>query len=420
MIFVLDVGSSKIVACVGTVDHEAIEIQGISTYYFTNNIKGNDFLGVRNGVICDLELIEDIVNQTLNEAKIEADCSVGSVITNISGSKVCSLYSFNKLELNNGVITADIMRQLIDTAKQKEIPSQYSILDYEVQEYLLDNEYYATNPLNLTVKTVQSNLNLFIGGSNQIENIKKILRKTDFKLSKIVPSGILSGMAVLNREEKELGCCLIDIGAGTTNVVVYENGFIRYVYSIPIGGEDMTRDLANVLKISRNLAEDLKLNYGGCSVTVMQKVSAEGINLVNHRGVNQVISRHIIASVMTERLKDIFEVVKTGLNKHKIYDIISSGIVITGGVAKLSGIDALASQYFRVPVRIGVPNYASSFADLVTAPNYATSVGGLYFAQEYMLDSLDSRYGSVTAFHISDFGLILEKFKKLFAKFKNK
>jgi cell division protein FtsA len=318
-------------------------------------------------------------------------------------------------ELNNQTITADIIRQLIDTARQKELPVQYKLLDYEVQEYLLDGENYATNPLNLTAQTVQSNLNLFLSNGNQIENIKKVIRASNFGLSKIVPSGVLSGMAVLNRDEKELGCCLIDIGAGTTDIAVYENGFIRHLSSLPIGGEDITRDLANVLKISRNLAEDIKLNYGGCSYVSSAGKFGEGITLINHRGVNQVISRKLLIDVITERLKDIFEVIKTGLNHHQIYDIINSGIVITGGVAKLPGIEVFASQYFGVPARIGIPNYTSNFADMVTTPSYATCIGVLHFAREYMLDTLDTKAVSVGTFQVSDFKSLAQKFKKLFA-----
>ena len=292
MIFSLDIGSSKIVAMVGSIG-EQIEIHGISSYYFSNNSKGNDFASISGGVICDLELIGSLVNQTLSEARIEADCSVGSVITNISGSRVCNLYSTSKLELNNQAVSSHIIQTLIDNARQIRIPEPYELLDYEVQEYLLDGEHYAINPIHLTAKTIESNMNLFLGSSGQIENIKKVVRYSGFGLDKIVPSGILSGMSVLNREEKELGCCLIDIGAGSTDVVVYENGCIRYLCSYPIGGEHITRDLANVLKISRNLAEDVKLNHGGCSYTSNSQRFSEGVTITDHRGITVAISKKL-------------------------------------------------------------------------------------------------------------------------------
>ena len=413
MVFSLDIGSSKIVAMVGTIG-EQIEIQGISSYYFSNNSKGNDFASVSSGVICDLELIGGLVNQTLSESRIEADCSVGSVITNISGGKVCNLYSTSKLDLSNQAVSAHIIQTLIDNARQIKMPDGFELLDYEVQEYLLDNEHYAINPVHLTAKSIESNINLFLGSSGQIANIKKVIRYSGFGLSKIVPSGILSGMSVLNHDEKELGCCLIDIGAGTTDVVVYENGCIRYLCSYPVGGEHITRDIAHVLKISRNLAEDIKLNHGGCSymsnMNNSQKFS-EGISITDHRGVAVSISRKLLVDVITDRVKEIFDLVKSGLSKQRIYGIISSGVVITGGVASLANIDELARQYFGLPTRIGIPNYTGDFSDMMSHPKYATSLGALYFASEYMFN--DAKQSKVVSQN-DEFNSIFGKIKKFF------
>ena len=411
MIFSLDIGGSKVVAMVGVIENEQVDIQGISTYHFANDNKGNDFMSVSGGVICDLEFVSGVVNQTLNEARIEADCSIGSVIANISGSKVCNLYSTSKLELNNQAVTAHTIQTLIDNARKKTLPEGYDLIDYEVQEYLIDGEHYAINPVHLSAKEVESNLNLFVGNNVQIANLKKVLRYSGFGLSQIVPSGILAGMSVLNREEKELGCCLIDIGATTTDVVVYENGFIRFLYTFPVGGEHITRDIASVLKISRNLAEDVKLTYGGCLYKSGTQKFNEGISITDHRGVMVSISRKLLVDVIAERVKEMLSLVKTALNRQRVYDIISSGVVLTGGVSLLPGIDELTRQHFGAPVRIGTPNYNGGFADMVSNPRYATSLGGLYFANEYMFQ--ESKKKNVGQLNKNDsvFGLIKRIFK---------
>ncbi len=410
MLFSLDIGSSKVVSIAGSIG-EQVEIHGISSNYFTSNSKVNDFLSISNGIVCDIESISIKAAQALNEARINADCTVGGVILNIAGNCIGNRYSTSRVELKSQAVTADIMQQLMVNARQTSLPSQYEILDYEVQEYLLDNENYAINPIHLTVNSIESNINLFLGNTSQITNLKKVLRYSGFSLAKIVPSGILSGMAVLNHEEKELGCCLIDIGAGTTDVVVYENGFIRYLCSIPVGGENITRDIASVLKISRNLAEDIKLNYGGTSYTTTltstQKFS-EGIMLTDHRGVNTTISRKLLVDVINDRVKDILSVVKTTLIKHKIYDIINSGIVITGGSALLPNLEDYARQHFDIPVRIGSPEYTGDFADIVTNPKYSTSLGALRFAQQYMLEEISE--------HRVSRGSILNSIKNLFLR----
>jgi cell division protein FtsA len=412
MIFSLDIGSSKIISLAGTVG-SAVEVHGISSYYFTNNSNTNDFLTVTKGVICDLESTGARVNQVLNEARINADCGIGGVIVNISGSHVCNLYSGNKLDIDGQSITSDMISQLVSNGRQVEVPTNYEVLDYEVQEYLLDKEHYTINPIHLTANTVESHLNLFLANGASVSNIKKVMRYSGFSLAKLIPSGILSGMAVLNREEKELGCCLIDIGAGTTDLVVYENGFIRYLCSIPVGGENITRDIASVLKISRNLAEDIKLNYGSCSYTSSHNKIGEGVTMTDHRGINTTISRKLLIDVIAERLKDIFEVVKTSLSKQKIYDIINSGIVITGGTALLPNIEEFARGYFGVPVKIGVPHYTGNFADLLTTPKYSTSLGALYFVNEYMLDEVKSGVNK-SSFSYSP-GRIIGKIRGMFS-----
>jgi cell division protein FtsA len=409
MIFSLDIGSSKIVSLAGSIG-EQVQICGIGNYYFTNNSKANDFLSVSNGVVCNLEEISIKATQSLNEAKINADCSMGGVILNIAGNYMCNRYTQSKIELNNQSVTPDVMQQLIDSARQMSIPPKFELLDYEVQEYLLDNENYAINPVHLSANIIESNINMFLTSVSQVDNMRKIIRHSGYSLAKLVPSGILSGMAVLNREEKELGCCLLDIGAGTTDIVVYENGFIRYLCSIPMGGENITRDISSVLKISRNLAEDIKLNYGGTSYSnnnLSVQKTGEGILLTDHRGVNTTISRKLLIDVIKERLKDIFDVTKSTLSKQKIYDIINSGIVITGGSSLLPNLEEFSKQYFNLPVRIGVPNYSGDFADLIATPKYATSLGALYFAQEYMLDEISANKVRT--------GTFLKKMKGLFS-----
>lgn len=413
IIFSLDIGSSKIIAMAGSIGDNGVEVYGVSSYYFNNSSSNNDFLTVANGVICDMNSIGNRVTQLLNEAQINADCSKGSVVVNISGNHVCNLYTGSHINLNGQTITTDVMNELLSTAKNPQIPKNYEVLDYEVQEYVLDNENYTINPIHLTANQIESNINLLLAGSAQVANTKKVMRYTGFELSKLTPAGVLSGMAVLNHEEKQLGCCLLDIGAGTTDVVVYENGFIRYLCSIPVGGEDITRDIASVLKISRNLAEDMKLNYAGCSyVSGQQNKIGEGITVTDHRGINTTISRKLLVDVTTDRLKDIFEVVKTSLVKQKIYDIINSGIVITGGTSLLPNIEDLARQYFGVPVRLGVPNYSGNFADLLVTPKYATSLGGLYFANEYMFDEIKHKTQTSGSLNLKS---VVSKIKKIFA-----
>lgn len=409
LIFGLDVGSSKILSLVGTLG-EKVNILGLSSYHFVNNRRNNDFIMLSNGLICEIELAGSKIAKTLHEAQISADCSAGSVVTNIAGNHLRNLYSSNHQELHGQAVTEDVIRAMINETRQIAIPPNYEIIDYEIQEYLIDGERYTLNPLDLNCASINANVNLFISGKTPLANLKKAISYSSYDILKIVPSGILSGLAVLNREEKELGCCLIDIGSGTTDIIVFENGFIRFILSVPLGGEDITRDIASVIRISRNLAEEVKLNYGSCQLAGYNRLTGEGINLIDHRGENIIISRKLLVDVITERVKDILGVVKTQLNKHKLYDIINSGVVLTGGTALLANIKELVGQTLDIPVRIGIPNYDGDFADIVCNPKYATSVGTLYFANNLFLDR---RFDEEPVAGV-EFGQIFKKIRNIF------
>ena len=409
LIFGLDVGSSKIVSLVGSLG-EKVEILGFSTYHFVNGKRNNDFSMLSAGLICEIERAGEKIAQTLHEAQISADCSNGAIIVNIAGNHLRNVYSHSRQIIEGHQINEDTIRYMINEARQVAIPSKYEVIDYEIQEYLIDEERYTVNPLNLSCQSINANVNLFVAGKMPLSNLKKAISYSGYDIARIVPSGVLSGMAVLNSEEKELGCCLLDIGAGTTDIIVYENGFIRYMASIPLGGEDITRDIASVLKISRNVAEDLKLNYGLCYITGHNKSLGETINIIDHRGENVVISRKLLNEVISERVKDIFNIVKTQLNNNNLYDIINSGIVLTGGVAQLGTIQEFAGQYFNLPVRIGIPNYDGDFADVICNPKYAASAGALFLANSLLLDD---KFETISA-SWGGFSQLFKKIKNIF------
>lgn len=409
LIFSLDVGSSKIVSLVGALG-EKVEILGLSNYNFVNNKLSNDFKMLGNGLICEVEKTGARILQTLHEAQISADCSKGSLIVNLSGGHIRNIYSHSRQELNGHNVGEDTIRHMVSEARQITIPPSYEIIDYEIQEYLIDDDRYTVNPLNLNCHSINANLNMLVAAKLPLSNLKKAISYSGYEIAKIIPSAVLSAKAVLNDEEKELGCCLIDIGAGTTDVIVYENGFIRFLASVPLGGEDITRDIATVLKVSRNLAEDLKLNYGSCGNFGHSRHAHEGISITDHRGENSVISRKLLIDVTVERLKDIFGLIKTQLNNNNLCDIINSGIVLTGGSAQLGNLKEFAAQYFAVPARIGVPDYYGDFADMVCNPRYATSVGALYYANEILTQksyTYDSDFGV-------GFGQVFKKIKNIF------
>ncbi|MEN9947031.1 MAG: cell division protein FtsA [Pseudomonadota bacterium] len=401
LIFSLDVGSSKIVSLVGSLGKQ-IEILGISSH--VNSRLENDFV-VTNGNICNIDVVSKRIGQTLREAQYRAECSIGSVISNIAGKYVTNVYSNNRQEVNYHVITPDIIAHMIREAQKVQLPNYVEITDYEVQEYLIDDERYTVNPLNLECSNITANLNFFVAGKSTLANLRKAIESNHYSIAKIVPSGILSGLSILSQDEKNSGCCVIDIGAGVTDVVVYQNGFIRYVVSLPVGSEDITMDIANVLKISRNIAEDLKLTYGSL---LASKSSVSNIKYINQRGVEIKTQISLLQGIVNARVNEIMYYIKNILQNNGLYDKINSGIVLTGGGALLHGIEKLSRDVFELPVHIGKPNYAGQFADAVNDPRYSCAVGGLYLANDLIQKSNDN--SSEIILEVSSW---LGKFKRL-------
>lgn len=409
LVFSLDVGSSKIVSMVGAIAKDKINILGFSCDYFNQGPKNDESKIISNGLVCVVERVGHKINQVLHEAQINADCSRGSVISNISGNHLRNIYSSSELELNGGIVDTAIVSSLVRDAIDFKLPNGYELLDYEVQEYEIDNaNAYSADPIGLHCDLIKSNVNLFVTSKAYLNNLKKSIKYSQFDILKILPSAILSAMAVLNDEEKNLGSCLIDIGAGTTDIVVYESGYVRFMASLPIGGEDITRDIASVLRVSRNLAEDLKLSYGSCS---FYQAKSDGINIIDHRGNSVNISNKLLNDVITARVREIVKVIKDQLINEGLYDIISSGFIITGGSAQLDGISEFSSKLLDAPVRIGTPHYVGDFADIICNPRYASAYGGLLFVQDMFTFSMLENDANNSGI---EFGKILQKIKNIF------
>ena len=392
LIFGLDIGGSKIVAIVANIGQN-FSVTGISSYYFLANEHDNDQV-VTSGVVSNIHKVSEYAMNCLHEAKEMADCSYGAVVMNVSSVNVRNLYSIQNYEMNGETFGYDMISKIINEVKDKELPNGFEILDYEVQEYLINNDFYAKNPVDLSCDNVVSHVNLFVAKSINLKNLKKILEKNlNYTVAKIVPSAILSAAGVLTYEEKISGCCMIDIGASTSDVVVYENGYLRELFVIPFGGNSIINELRNALKLSRDVAEEILLNFSHCGSIATNVSGNAKIKTLNHRSEYVEIPVKKIHDIIVNKLQNIFGLTREKLINDGLYDIIEAGFIITGGISLLPGINKKAEKYFEAPVRTGIPIFEGEFADILANPKYATVVGIIKFSQELFVNddsALDS------------------------------
>src|SRR5450631_3731878 len=365
----LDVGTSKIVAIVAEITPEKrLNIIGLGT---------QPSRGLKKGVVVNIEATMASIQRVLEEAELMADCAITEVFTGIAGSHIRSLNSSGMVAIKEKEVTqADIVR-VVETAKAVAIPNDQQVLHILPQEYIVDGQEDVREPLGMSGVRLEVKVHIITGAVSAAENITKCVRRCGLEVKDLILQPLASAIAVLSEDEKELGVCLVDIGGGTTDIAVFREGAIRHTAVIPIAGDQVTNDIAMALRTPTAEAEDIKIKHG----VAMQRLAGadEMIEVpgIGDRGPRSM-SRQALAAVIEPRVEELFSLVQQSLRESGYEELLSSGIVLTGGSADLRGMVELGEEMFSMPVRVASPKYQGSLADVVKNPRYATSIGLLY------------------------------------------
>ena len=227
-------------------------------------------------------------------------------------------------------------------------------------------------------------VHIVTGAVSALENITKCVRRCGLKVQDVMLQPLASALAVLNDDEKELGVCLMDVGGGTTDLAVFTGGSIRHTAVIPIAGDQVTNDIAMTLRTPTKDAEELKLRHGCALRQLADPNDIIEVPGVGERGPRK-LSRQMLAEVIEPRIEELYTLAQAELRRSGFEELLSSGIVLTGGSALLAGMIELGEEVFHLPVRIGVPAYVGGLADVVRSPRYATAVGLLLDGREHFL-----------------------------------
>jgi cell division protein FtsA len=235
-------------------------------------------------------------------------------------------------------------------------------------------------------------VHIVTGAVSAVENITKCVRRCGLDVKDVILQPLASAIAVLNDDEKELGVCLMDIGGGTTDIAVFTGGAIRHTAVIPIAGDQVTNDIAMTLRTPTKEAEELKLRHG-CALRQL----AAANDVIEVPGVGdrapRKLSRQTLAEVVEPRIEELYTLVQAELRRSGFEELLSSGVVLTGGTALMQGMSELGEEVFHLPVRVGVPAYVGGLADVVRSPRYATAVGLLIEGRSQFLRDAQLRAG---------------------------
>jgi cell division protein FtsA len=378
----LDIGTSKIVAIVAEVNAGgSLNIVGLGT---------QPSRGLKRGVVVNIEATMASIQRVLEEAELMADCRIAEVYTGVAGSHIRSLNSSGMVAIKEKEVTQADIDRVIETAKAIAIPNDQQILHILPQEFIIDGQEDVREPLGMSGVRLEVKVHIVTGAVSAVENIVKCVRRCGLDTKDVFLQPLASARAVLNDDEKDLGVCLMDIGGGTTDIAVFSGGAIRHTAVIPIAGDQITNDIAMTLRTPTKEAEELKVRHGCALRQLANANDFVEVPGVGERGPRK-LSRQMLAEVIEPRVEELYTLVQAELRRSGFEELLSSGIVLTGGTSLLAGMVELGEEVFHLPCRVGVPVYVGGLADVVKSPRYATAVGLLLEGRDHWLHDENAR-----------------------------
>jgi len=366
LIVALDIGTTKVVAVVAEILPEGrFEVLGLGQH---------ESRGMRKGVVVNIETTVNSIQRALEEAELMADCKIRDVYTGIAGSHINSFNSRGMVAVRDKEVTAADVARVIDTAKAVNIPTDQQVLHVLTQEFIVDGERDIPEPVGMSGLRLEVEVHIVTGAVSAAQNIIKCVRRCGLEVQDLILQPLASSLASLTADEKELGVVLVDIGGGTTDVAIFTGGSIRHTSVIPIAGDQITNDIAAMLRTPTPDAEDIKLRHGVAKQILVGAEESVEVPGLGDRGPRQV-KRQALGAIIEPRVEELFMLVQQVVRDSGYEDLVASGVVLTGGTALLPGAVELAEDVFLKPVRVGVPDYEGSLADMMHNPRFSTVMG---------------------------------------------
>lgn len=363
----LDIGTAKVMAVVAELQLDGqLKLAGFGVA--ASN-------GLKRGVVVNIEATVQSIEEALREAELMADCKIQRVYTGITGSHIRGFNSSGMVAIKDKEVSQSDISRVLDTAKAVNIPSDQRLLLVSSQEFVIDG-HEVKEPIGMSGIRLEARVHIVTGAQSAAENIIKCVRRCGLDVEQLLLNPLTSSLAVLTDDERELGVALVDIGAGTTDVSIFTGGAVRHTAVIPIAGDLITSDIAMALRTPTQDAEDIKIESGCAKVMLADPDAQVEVPGLGDRGA-RMINKQALAGVIEPRVEEIYSLVQQVIRESGYEEILSSGIVITGGTSVMPGMLELGEDIFLKPVRIGYPTYTGPLADMIAQPNASTVMGML-------------------------------------------
>lgn len=362
----LDIGTAKVMAVVAEVQLDGqLKLAGFGMA--ASN-------GLKRGVVVNIEATVQSIEEALREAELMADCKIQRVYTGITGSHIRGFNSSGMVAIKDKEVSQTDIARVVDTAKAVNIPSDQRLLLVSSQEFVIDG-HEVKEPIGMSGIRLEARVHIVTGAQSAAENIIKCVRRCGLEVEQLLLNPLASSLSVLTDDERELGVALVDIGAGTTDVSIFTGGAVRHTAVIPIAGDLITSDIAMALRTPTKDAEDIKIESGCAKVMLADPDAQVEVPGLGDRGA-RMINKQALAGVIEPRVEEIYSLVQQVIRESGYEEILSSGIVITGGSSVMPGMLELGEDIFLKPVRRGYPTYSGPLADMIAQP-YASTVMGM-------------------------------------------
>lgn len=373
----IELGTSKACVVVAHLNGDDILGQDINIV----GVASVESKGVKKGQIINIEESIEPTIAAIEAAERMAGQNIDSCFVALSGGHISSQNSHGVVAVsgaNNEIMASDIDR-VIEAASAISLPTSREIVHVLPREYVVDGETGVKDPVSMSGVRLEVETHVITASSAAIKNLTRSLSEAGVKINEMVFSGLAASFATLTETEKELGCCLIDIGAGTTSVVAFVDGSIAYSGVIPIGSKNVTNDIAIGLRVSLETAEKIKIYLSANKKTDKEASDELDLGALGISEINKVSKKTLVEGIIKPRLNEIFTMVRLELEKEKIINRIPSGAIVSGGGAKTIGVLESAKRMLGLTARIGIPTGISGLVDDCMDPAYAVPIGLLKY-----------------------------------------
>jgi cell division protein FtsA len=384
-ITVLDTGSSKTVALICENTEAGLRYRGHGI---------TESRGSRKGIIVELDKAVHSIHKAVEEAEKLAGCQIGNAVISVAGSHIKGLTSRGGVTLGQRPrdVTREDIRTAVEKARSVTLPEDREVLHLLPQEFILDDQTGVRDPAGMVGRRLEVNLHMVTASSSATQNIVTAANRAGLHVDNVVYEALMSADSTVRADEKELGVCVADIGAGSTDIIVYSDGMVAHSGVIPVGGDHFTNDIAVGLRTPLVAAEKIKKQFGHTISSKVPEGNEIEVPAVGDRP-SRLMPQRFMAEILEPRATELCELMRDHLKQAGVLELCPAGLVLTGGGSRMTGLAELCQQILDRPIRLASPEPIADMPEQLAEPEFATIVGLAMYAHRTTVARMNPEQG---------------------------